>query len=211
MYQGFIFLILCMPATEYKSFHPRTRKAWREWLEKNHLKSQGIWMVFYIAASGKSRVPYADAVEEALCFGWIDSLPRKLDAERSMLKFTPRKPKSVWSQLNKQRVAALIRAGQMMPAGLTAIQRAKENGSWETLTVSDQQAATKTIPKDLAVMFENNPKANTNFQAFSTSIRKQFLSWIDSAKRPETRKARLEQTMRMAEANTKPGAQGFKI
>jgi uncharacterized protein YdeI (YjbR/CyaY-like superfamily) len=200
-----------MPVSEYKSFHPKSRKAWRNWLEKNHLKSPGIWLVFYKATTGKPRVAYDDAVEEALCFGWIDSLPRKLDEERSMLKFTPRKPKSVWSQLNKQRVEALLQKGQIMPAGLAAIQSAKENGSWDTLTLSDQQAATKTIPKDLADLMNRNPKANSHFQHFSMSIRKQFLYWIDSAKRPETRKARLEQTVRMAEANKKPGAQGFKI
>lgn len=168
-------------------------------------------MVFYKAESGKPRVPYDDAVEEALCFGWIDSLPRKLDAERSMLKFTPRKPKSVWSQLNKQRVTKLIQAGQMMPAGMTAIQRAKENGSWETLSVSDQHAAANTIPKDLAEMLKRNKKAGIHFQQFSMSIRKQFLSWIDSAKKPETRNARLEQTVRMAEANRKPGLKGFQL
>ncbi|MBP6590933.1 MAG: YdeI/OmpD-associated family protein [Chitinophagaceae bacterium] len=200
-----------MPVTEYKSFHPKTRKAWRQWLEKNHQKAPGIWMVFYKAESGKPRVPYDDAVEEALCFGWIDSLPRKLDAERSMLKFTPRKPKSVWSQLNKQRVTKLIQAGQMMPAGMTAIQRAKENGSWETLSVSDQHAAANTIPKDLAEMLKRNKKAGIHFQQFSMSIRKQFLSWIDSAKKPETRNARLEQTVRMAEANRKPGLKGFQL
>jgi len=127
------------------------------------------------------------------------------------LKFNPRKTKSVWSQLNKQRVTKLIHEGLMMPAGMTAIQRAKENGSWETLTVSDQQATTRTIPKDLADLLQHNQKANTHFHAFSTSIRKQFLSWIDSAKRPETRKARLEQTVRMAEANRKPGIKGFQL
>lgn len=200
-----------MPVTEYKSFHPKTRKAWRQWLEKNHQKSQGIWLVYYKAESGKARLPYADAVEEALCFGWIDSLPRKLDNERSKLKFTPRKPKSVWSQLNKQRITKLIQEGQMMPAGMAAIQRAKENGSWDTLTVSDQQAAANTIPPDLAAMFRSNKKAGIHFQQFSMSIRKQFLSWIDSAKKPETRNARLQQTVRMAEANRKPGLKGFQL
>lgn len=200
-----------MPATEYKSFHPKTRKSWRTWLEKNHQKAPGIWMVFYKAESGKPRLSYDDAVEEALCFGWIDSLPRKLDAERSSLKFTPRKPKSVWSQLNKQRVTKLVQEGLMMPAGLAAIERAKQNGSWETLTVSDQHAAANTIPTDLAEMFKHNKKAGLHFQQFSTSIRKQFLYWIDSAKRPETRKARLLQTVRMAEANCKPGIKGFQL
>ena len=200
-----------MAVTEYKSYHPKTRKAWRQWLEKNHRESPGIWLVYYKAESGKPRLAYADAVEEALCFGWIDSLPQKLDEERSMLKFTPRKTKSVWSATNKQRVEVLIRDGQMMPAGLAAIQLAKTNGSWDTLTVSDQHAVANTIPPDLAKLFRQNKKAEAHFRQFSMSIRKQFLSWIDSAKKPETRKARLLQTILMAELNRKPGPKGFKL
>ncbi len=154
---------------------------------------------------------YDESVEEALCFGWIDSLPRKLDAERSMLKFTPRKPKSVWSQLNKTRVDKLLQQGLMMPAGLASIERAKQNGSWETLTASDTDAANNKVPANLEKLLATNKKANTNFSNFSLSIRKQFLSWIDSAKRPETRAARLQQTVLMAAANTKPGPKGFKL
>lgn len=200
-----------MATPDYIKTHPKTRLAWRQWLEKNHTTSPGVWFVYFKKESGKARVSYADAVEEALCFGWIDSLPRKLDEERTMLKFTPRKPKSVWSQLNKTRVEKLIRENKMMPAGFTAIEKAKANGSWDTLTASDHAAANNIIPADLAVLFSKNKKANQHFQQFSMSIRKQFLSWIDSAKRPETRTARLKQTEMMAAANKKPGAQGFKL
>lgn len=200
-----------MAAPDYKTFHPKTRKAWRQWLEKNHTSSPGIWLIYYKKESGKPRVSYDESVEEALCFGWIDSLPRKLDEERSMLKFTPRKPKSVWSQLNKTRVEKLIEAKLMMPAGLAAIETAKKNGSWDTLTNSDNAAATNTIPADLEKLFSKNKNAKEHFQNFSVSIRKQFLSWIDSAKRPETRIARLQQTVLMAAANKKPGPQGFQL
>lgn len=200
-----------MPAPEYKTFHPKTGKQWRQWLEKNHSGSPGIWFTYYKKESGKPRVSYDEAVEEALCFGWIDSLPRKLDTERSMLKFTPRKPKSVWSRLNKIRVEKLINEKRMMPAGLAAIELAKKNGSWHTLSASDEAAAGNKVPPELEKLFSRNKKADQNFQQFSLSIRKQFLYWIDSAKRPETRAARIKQTLLMAAANKKPGIKGFKL
>lgn len=200
-----------MAVTVYKSVHPRDRKAWRKWLEKEHHRSNGIWLVYYKKHTGLRELSYEEAVEEALCFGWIDSLPGKLDENRSRLKFTPRKPKSVWSALNKNRVDQLIRLGMMKPAGLAAIEIAKTNGSWDTLSASDEAARLNQVPPDLALLFRRNKKAALNFYAFSQSIRKQFLSWIFSAKRPETRQKRIEQTVRMAETNIKPGAAGFKI
>ncbi len=200
-----------MPAPDYKTIHPKNRKQWREWLEKNHQTSPGVWFTYYKKETGKPRVHYAEAVEEALCFGWIDSLPRKLDEERTMLKFTPRKPKSVWSKLNKTRIEQLINDKLMMPAGAACIAIAKQNGSWDTLTASDTAAATNQLPDDLAKFFAKNKKAKENFHQFSMSIRKQFLAWIDSAKRPETRMQRIKQTVLMAAANKKPGATGFKL
>jgi uncharacterized protein YdeI (YjbR/CyaY-like superfamily) len=200
-----------MAAPDYERTHPLSRKEWRQWLAKNHTTSPGIWFIYFKKETGKPRVSYDEAVEEALCFGWIDSLPRKLDAERTMLKFTPRKPKSVWSKLNKTRVEQLIKNKQMMPAGLATIEIAKQNGSWHTLTASDTAAEKNELPVDLEKAFSKNKKAKENFLQFSFSIRKQFLYWIDSAKRPETRQARLQQTVLMAAANKKPGAQGFKL
>lgn len=200
-----------MAVTEYKTTHPKNRKQWRQWLEKNHATAPGVWLIYYKKESGKTRVSYAESVEEALCFGWIDSLPRKLDDHRSMLKFTPRKPKSVWSQLNKTRIERLIKEGLMMPDGLAAIERGKQNGSWETLTTSDEAAANNTVPDDLQKLFAKNKKAAANFFHFSQSIRKQFLYWIHSAKRPETRTARIKQTLLMAVANKKPGLKGFVL
>ncbi len=200
-----------MASPDYKTYHPKTRKQWRQWLEKNHLTSSGVWFTYFKKETGKPRVSYDEAVEEALCFGWIDSLPRRLDDERTMLKFTPRKPKSVWSQLNKTRIEKLIKQKLMMPAGLASIELAKKNGSWETLTASDNAAANNQLPADLEKLFIKNKKAKENFTSFSFSIRKQFLSWLDSAKRPETREARLKQTVLMATANRKPGPQGFKL
>lgn len=198
-------------ADHYPDFHPLTRKQWRQWLQKNHASARGVWFIYYKAISGKPRVGYDVAVEEALCFGWIDSLPRKIDGTRSALKFTPRKPQSVWSKLNKTRIDKLIAQKQMTVAGLAAIELAKKNGSWDKLTLSDTHAAANTMPADLQKALQKNKKAQANFTAFSPSIRKQFLYWIDSAKREETRKARVRQTFLMAAANKKPGLKGFQL
>ncbi len=195
----------------YKQFYPKDRKTWRHWLSKNFNKSPGIWLVYYKVGKSKPRLPYADMVEEALCFGWIDSLPRKLDDERSMLLITPRKPKSVWSDLNKERVVKLMAEGLMTEHGLKAITIAKQNGSWDTLTEGNKAAETNTLPADLLKAFKGKAVALKNFKAFSTSIRKQFMYWINSAKTEETRNKRLLQTVLMSEANKKPGAHGFKL
>jgi uncharacterized protein YdeI (YjbR/CyaY-like superfamily) len=196
---------------DYKKIHPKTRKAWRQWLQKHHSSSPGIWLIYYKKESGKRKFDYGEAVEEALCFGWIDSLPRKLDDQRTMLKFTPRKPKSVWSQLNKTRIDKLINEGLMTEAGLSKIEQAKKNGSWHILTNSDSHADNNSMPPELLSALSKNKKALENFKAFSIGYRKQFLSWIDSAKRPETRQARINQTLLMAIANKKPGSNGFKL
>jgi uncharacterized protein YdeI (YjbR/CyaY-like superfamily) len=197
--------------TDLKSFHPKTRAAWRNWLEAHHDKLPGVWFTFYKKESGKRRVTYDEAVEEALCFGWIDSLPKKIDEHRSALKFSPRKPKSVWSELNIKRVQELIDKKLMTPVGLQKIERAKADGSWDILSASNHQAKTGVIPVDLEKALKKSKEALTNFKAFSPSTKKQFLSWIDSAKRPETRLARITQTVAMSAAKKKPGANGFKL
>jgi uncharacterized protein YdeI (YjbR/CyaY-like superfamily) len=195
----------------YKQFYPKDRKAWRNWLSKNFNQSPGIWLIFYKVGKSKPRLPYDDVVEEALCFGWIDSLPRKLDDERSMLLLTPRKPKSVWSEINKERIARLIAAKQMTTPGLKAVEIAKENGSWDILNAINNAAKTNELPAVLLKAFKGKTTALKNFKAFSSSIRRQFLFWIDSAKTEETRNKRLLQTVLMSKANQKPGAKGFKL
>lgn len=199
-----------MPA-DYKTTHPKTRKQWRKWLEKNHLQSPGIWLIYYKKSSGKRSFDYADAVEEALCFGWIDSLPRKLDDERAMLKFTPRKKKSVWSKLNKLRIEKLIAQKLMTPAGFAKIEQAKKDSSWDILTSSDLHTDSNQLPAELEQALKKNKKALSNFKAFPAGYRRQFLFWVDSAKRPETKKNRIKQTVLMAAANKKPGINGFKL
>jgi uncharacterized protein YdeI (YjbR/CyaY-like superfamily) len=198
-------------ANDYPSYHPLTRKHWRQWLQKNHLTEAGVWLVYYKKETGKRHLSYEESVEEALCFGWIDSQPRKIDQERSSLKFTPRKPKSVWSKLNKSRIEKLVKEKRMTPAGLAKAEEAKKNGSWEILTTSDTQADNNLLPDDLQKALAKNKLAMKNFIAFPVSCRRQFLFWIDSAKRPETRLARIQQTILMAAANKKPGLKGFKL
>ena len=200
-----------IPEQDYKATHPKTRGQWRKWLEKNHSTAPGIWMIYYKKETGKRKFDMAEAVEEALCFGWIDSVAQKLDDERSMQKFTPRKPKSIWSKINKKRIEKLIEQKLMTPAGLATIERAKKNGSWDTLNSSDLHTDNNSMPVDLEKALSKNKKALANFLAFPPSYRKRFLFWIDSAKTPGTKAARIKQTLLMAAANKKPGLKGFKL
>lgn len=182
---------------EFKDFHPLERADWREWLTQNHAQASGVWFIYYKKTANKPRVTYDEAVEEALCFGWIDSLPRKLDNERSKLLFTPRKPKSVWSKLNKTRIEKLIEEDLMTEAGLKKIEMAKADGSWNALEKSDNLE----IESDLQKALGKNKTAEKNFQKFSPSTRKAILQWLNLAKRKETRHARIKKVVSMAEKN----------
>jgi uncharacterized protein YdeI (YjbR/CyaY-like superfamily) len=198
-------------SVNYKTVHPKTRSAWRQWLQDNHSSSLGIWLIYHKKQSGRRAFSYGEAVEEALCFGWIDSAPRKLDDKRAMLKFTPRKPLSAWSKLNKQRIKKLVKDGMMTDAGLSKIKRARKDGSWHKLTSADSHIDNDSLPGELLKAFAKNKKALKNFRSFAPGYRKRFLFWISSAKRPETKEARIEQTVRMAAADKKPGPKGFKL
>ncbi|MEJ7698475.1 MAG: YdeI/OmpD-associated family protein [Pyrinomonadaceae bacterium] len=182
---------------EFADFHPLSRQEWRDWLAENYAKCAGIWFVYFKKQTGKPRVAYEEAVEEALCFGWIDSVPRKFDDERSKLLFTPRKPKSVWSKLNKERIERLIEIGLMTETGLTKIEAAKKDGLWNALDASDNLE----IPTDLAQAFKKNKTASKNFAAFSDAAKRNILAWVGSAKRDETSAARIEKTVAMATQN----------
>src|SRR6266498_110752 len=204
-------ITLGVPSSELKSFYAKDRKAWRNWLEKNHAKSPGVWLIYYKKTSGKRRVEYNDAVEEALCFGWIDSTMRPMDEERYMQRFTPRKSKSGWSGLNKERVKRMIAQGSMTAAGLEKIEIAKKNGSWESLDKIYASAGQLEIPDDMAKAFLKNKKAKINFENFAVFTRRQFLYWINAAKKNETRKARVKHAIMMCRANKKPSIKGFKL
>ncbi len=178
----------------YPQTQPASRAAWRQWLAEHHASVPGVWLVYCKQASGQPSVTYAEAVEEALCFGWIDSLPRKLDAERSQLLFTPRQPKSGWSKVNKERLARLEAANLLMPAGLAAIARARQNGAWEILDAAEAGL----VPDDLATALAADATAARYFAAFSLSARKMILTWVLSAKQPTTRARRVAETVRLA-------------
>ena len=179
------------------SIHPMTRAAWRKWLEAHHTRTEGVWLISYKKASGKPRFEYNEAVEEALCFGWIDSKPNTLDDERSMLWFAPRKSGAGWSRLNKERVARLIENGAMMPAGMAKIEASKRDGSWEALDAVESLV----IPPDLAKALAAYPNAATYFDAFPRSVKRSILEWIGNAKKPETRARRVTETAQLAETN----------
>ncbi|HAJ59334.1 MAG TPA: hypothetical protein DCP31_08740 [Cyanobacteria bacterium UBA8543] len=188
------------PNNQLETFQAKDRKEWREWLKKNHHTSLGVWLICYKVKSGKPSVQYSEAVKEALCFGWIDSKVKSLDAERYMQIFTPRKRKSVWSKLNKQYIEELIEQGLMTEAGLVKIEAAKQDGSWNTLDAIEELI----IPVDLKQALEANETAKRYFEAFSKSSKKNILFWIESAKRPETRLKRIEQTISSAAQNKNP-------
>lgn len=176
---------------------PVDRAGWRAWLTENHATSGSVWLVSWKAGRGQPRLAYGEAVEEALCFGWIDSLPRKLDEDRTMLLMSPRKKSSAWSALNKDRALRMIATGQMTEAGQRVIDAARESGLWDKLETVDQLV----IPPDLEAALSANPTALANFQAFPRSTRRGILEWILQAKRPETRVARVDETARLAGLN----------
>ncbi|MEH2463187.1 YdeI/OmpD-associated family protein [Nostoc sp.] len=185
---------------EFPTFCPQSHEEWRKWLEKNHRTSFGVWLIYYKVKTGKPSVRYSEAVKAALCFGWIDSKVKSLDEERYMQTFTPRKPKSVWSKLNKQYIEELIEQGLMTITGLQKIEAAKQDASWNTLDA----IKALIIPLDLKQALEANTTAKEYFEAFNNSSKKNILFWIESAKRPETRLRRIEQTVNSTAKNKNP-------
>ena len=186
-----------MAANDLGDVHPLTAAEWRAWLERHHADAPGIWCVFYKKHTGKPAVGYDEAVSEALCFGWVDSLPRKLDDQRHMLLFTPRKPGSNWSGPNKRRIVAMEKAAKMTPTGRAAVEAAKADGSWSALDAVERLE----VPADLAAAFEQHPPAAERWAAFPPSARRGILEWIINAKRPATRTERVEKTATLAAKN----------
>jgi uncharacterized protein YdeI (YjbR/CyaY-like superfamily) len=177
---------------------PKDRAAWRQWLKNNHATSARVWLVVKKKHSKRPGISLHEAVEEALCFGWIDATLNVLDDQRYKLLFSARKPKSIWSHTNKQRVERLIQQGLMTSAGLEKIETAKKDGSWGSLDSIEKLM----IPPDLRKAFDKYPIAKRNFSRFSDSTKKRFLYWVQSAKRPETRAKRIQQTVAMAVKNS---------
>ncbi|XLS27964.1 YdeI/OmpD-associated family protein [Flavobacteriaceae bacterium M23B6Z8] len=176
-----------------------TKEAFRAWLEENHTTSTGIYLILYRLSSDNHNMRWEEAVQEALCFGWIDSTVKRIDDERRRQLFTPRKPKSVWSKLNKSYIKNLIKEKRMHPSGLAKIAQAKKDGSWTAL----DDVENGIIPEDLQKAFDENPKAFENYNGFSRGYRKSYLYWLNQAKREATRQQRIEKIIELCAANVK--------
>lgn len=174
--------------------HAETSAAWRRWLEEHHDERSGVWLVSWKNATGKTRMSYDEAVEEALAFGWVDSKGARLDDERTMLWFARRNPRSGWSRPNKERIARLEAEGRMAPAGRRAVDAAKANGAWTLL----DDVENLVVPDDLAAAFDVHPGAREQWDAFPRSARRAILEWIVQARREETRGKRIDETARLA-------------
>jgi uncharacterized protein YdeI (YjbR/CyaY-like superfamily) len=173
-----------------KLLHAKDRATWRAWLEKHHESAKEIWLVYYNKASGRPRIPYNDAVEEALCFGWIDSIVKKVDEHRAAQRFSPRRPKSKLSPMNEERIRRLVAAGRMRPAGLAAVRG----------LMSDAEKPRKsfTVPPDILAALEADPAAWKNFRRFPDSYQRIRIGWIDAARiRPEVFATRLRYFLKM--------------
>lgn len=182
-----------------QTLHASTRKQWRQWLQKNHAKEKSVWLIIYHKNTGTKTVYYEEAVEEAICFGWIDSIAHKRDAESKYQFFAQRKPKSNWSKANRERAEKMIAAGLMTASGKAMIDLAKQSGTWEALTTVQNYE----IPEDLQQLLNKNKTALTNFLAFPPSSKRIILEWILNAKKTETREKRIKETVSLAAKNIK--------
>ncbi len=177
-----------------KTFYAKNRKTWRSWLEKNNDKEKSVWLIIYRKDTAKKSVNYAEAVEEALCFGWIDSKANKRDEESFYQFFTRRNLKSNWSRVNKERVAKLIDDRLMTSRGLETIELAKRSGTWTAL----DKIENLELPIDLKKALKQNAEAAKYFDAFPRSVKKGILEWIQNAKKEETREKRIKETVSLA-------------
>lgn len=180
-----------------KTFHPKTQKEWRKWLDKNHLKELSVWLILYKKDCGTPTISHSQAVDEALCYGWIDSLVTKRDEDSRYQFFTRRKPTSTWSKVNKLKIEKLLAEDLIQPEGMRVIELAKKNGSWDTLNDIDDLI----IPDDFQKALKKNKAALKYFEAFPPSSKRLILYWIQSAKRDETRLKRIEETIALATEN----------
>lgn len=184
---------------EKEHLYFKNANEWRAWLHDNHDSSTGVYLIFYKVSSEAESMRWEEAVNVAICYGWIDSTVKKIDDERRRQMFTPRKDKSVWSKLNKTYIEKLIADNLMHESGLRKIEIAKQNGSWESL----DHVENHIMPEDLLLAFSQNKLALENYYNFSPSYRKSYLYWLNQAKRAETRKARIAEIISLCEQNIK--------
>jgi len=185
-----------------KQLYVTDRDEWRDWLSENHAAKASIWLVFYKKETSRPTIAYETAVEEAICFGWIDSIIKKIDAARYARKFTPRSDKSKWSPLNKKRANKMIRQGRMTEVGLAKIKTAKKTGLWNK---DSRPQISLDIPPDFAKAMARNKKAKESFDKLAPSYRKHYIGWIAVAKRPETKKRRIAESIALLEQGKKLG------
>ncbi len=184
---------------DVKTLHAKTRKEWRKWLEKNSQTEKSVWLIIYHKGSNTKSVYYEEAVEEAICFGWIDSIAHKRNEESKYQFFAQRKPKSNWSKANRERANKMIAQGQITESGQKLIDLAKKIGTWEALV----DVQNSVIPGDLQKQLNKNKAALKNFLAFPPSSKRIILEWILNAKKEETRQKRIDETVRLASENIK--------
>ena len=189
-----------MQKEEPEYFYPPTQQAWRDWLQENHDSKQCVWVIYYKKSTGIPSISWSEAVDEALCFGWIDSTVRPIEEGKFRQYFTRRKPGSTWSKINKEKIVQLIAEGRMTEAGLASIETAKQNGSWTILDEVEELI----IPADLEDAFHKYPGSKDFFLSLSKSVRKMMLSWIVLAKQAETRQKRIEEIAIQAGQKQKP-------
>ena len=181
----------------------QTRAAWREWLAANHSSESGVWLVYHKKHAGVESVEYGASVEEALCYGWVDSLIKRLDDERYARKFTPRRETSRWSLSNRKRVEKMIKQGLMTECGLAMVRAAKHRGTWEGPDARPTLAFAMTA--EFADALKRNRKAGEAFQGLARGYQAQFLGWIELAKRPETKQKRIQESVRLLEQGRRLG------
>lgn len=192
-----------MPAqtnNEISSFCPKNQGEWRRWLKKHHQAETAVWLIYYKKTSPNHNLTWSEAVDEALCFGWIDSVKKTLDEERFIQFFSKRKPSSGWSKINKAKIEQLVKDDKMTPAGFACIEKAKQNGSWFLLDTVEAMI----IPKDLLQAFKVYPGAKTYFTGLKKAEQKIMLHWVATAKRPETRAKRIDEIASLAAQQLKP-------
>ena len=189
-----------MPNTEAATFCPSSRQHWREWLLAHHAQQQAVWLVYHKKHTGTPSLTWSEAVSEALCFGWIDSQAKPIDGDTYRQLFSRRKPRSGWSRVNKEKIQQLLAEGQMMPAGLAAIETAQQNGAWTLLDEVDALV----VPPDLAQALQASPAADSYFASLSRTDRRNLLHWLVLARRLETRQRRLTEIVTLAAQQRKP-------
>lgn len=189
-----------MKKTETATFYPKSKKAWRKWLQKNHSKKDSVWLICYKKSSNIPGISWSDAVDEALCFGWIDSIKRTIDEDKFIQFFSKRKAFSTWSKINNEKIKQLIDNDLMTPAGYESIEIAKQNGSWNLLDTVEELE----IPKDLEKEFITKKGSRDFFLSLSRSVRKAMLQWLVLAKQPNTRQKRIKEIALLASKKLKP-------